>query len=188
MEDQKISGAIKTDFILSAEIMAITLAAVPDGGFWMKAAVLGVVGIFITLGVYGAVALIVKADDVGLSMAQNQSASAFGSLTRGFGRALVKGMPVLLKALAVIGTAAMIWVGGGIIVHGLEEYGFGALGHFIHDTAVAVAHAVPAIEGILEWLVTAVGSGIVGLVVGGLLIPIVGTVLVPAWKAVRGKA
>jgi predicted DNA repair protein MutK len=180
VEDEKVASAIKTDFILSAEIMAITLAAVPEGGIWMKGFVLAVVGIGITLAVYGGVALIVKADDAGLALA-----SRGGPVSRPLGRALVRTMPVLLKALAVVGTAAMIWVGGGILVHGLETYGFPALGHAIHDLAVTAGHAVPAAEGAVEWLVTAAGSGIFGLIFGLLMIPVVGYVLAPLWKALK---
>ena len=97
------------------------------------------VAVGITVAVYGGVALIVKADDAGVAMAANGSRSAFGSLVRGLGRALVKGMPGFLKILAIVGTAAMIWVGGGILVHGLEEYGLPQLGHAIHAAAGTAA-------------------------------------------------
>ncbi|MGL4289323.1 MAG: DUF808 domain-containing protein [Phreatobacter sp.] len=186
-EDEKVGSAIKTDFILSAEIMAITLAAVPGSGFWMQAAVLATVGIGITVAVYGAVALIVKADDIGLALARSQARSVFGGLLRGVGRGLVKGMPVFVGILGVVGTAAMIWVGGGIVVHGLESYGLPQLGHLIHDAAVAVSRVLPAaFIGIAEWLVTAAGSGLVGLILGALLIPVVGYGLAPAWKQLKG--
>ncbi|MGA0531682.1 DUF808 domain-containing protein [Hansschlegelia sp. KR7-227] len=186
LEEQKIAGAIKTDFILSAEIMAITLAAAPDGGFWMKAIVLAVVGLGITVAVYGVVALIVKADDAGVALAKTGSASAFGSIARGVGRGLVVGMPVLLKLLAIVGTAAMVWVGGGIIVHGLAQYGLPAIEHAIHAVAVGAAHAVPAASGAVEWIVTAAGSGVVGLALGAAIIPLVGFVLAPAAAGLRG--
>lgn len=185
LEDQKVAGAIKTDFILSAEIMAITLAAVTEGGFWTKAITLAVVGIGITLAVYGAVALIVKADDAGVALARNGSGSPFGAASRTVGRLLVKGMPILLAILGVVGTAAMIWVGGGILIHGLEEYGFDTLGHLVHDWAEAAGHAVPAAGGFVAWVVTAALSGLFGLVVGLLLIPVTGYVLAPAWRTVR---
>lgn len=183
MEDEKVASAIKTDFILSAEIMAITLAAVPeDAGFWMEAVVLAVVGIGITLAVYGAVALIVKADDLGIALA----ASRGGPLVRGFGRGLVKAMPALLKGLAVIGTAAMVWVGGGIVLHGLEEFGIAGPAHLVHDAALAVGHAVPEqIAGLTEWLVSAALSGIVGLIVGAVTIPVAGKILGPAWRGMK---
>jgi uncharacterized protein len=186
LEDEKVSSAIKTDFILSAEIMAITLAAVPGNSFITQALILAVVGIGITMVVYGGVAVIVKADDVGVALASNRSDAAFGGLTRAVGRGLVVGMPVFLKVLGVVGTAAMIWVGGGILVHGLEEYGFGLIGETVHHAAEITAHAVPAAAGAVTWLVEAAGAGIVGLVVGAALIPIAQFLLAPAWKAVTG--
>jgi predicted DNA repair protein MutK len=181
LEDEKIASAIKTDFILSAEIMAITLAAIPEGSFVTRAAVLAVVAIGITVAVYGSVALIVKADDVGVALASMNS-----SIARPLGRALVLGMPVFLKLLGIVGTAAMVWVGGGILVHGLEEYGLKSIGGSIHHAAEAAGAAVPAIRSFAQWLVEAAGSGIVGLVVGAALIPITGLILAPAWKAVTG--
>ncbi|MGQ4273898.1 DUF808 domain-containing protein [Terrihabitans sp. B22-R8] len=184
LEDQKIASAIKTDFILSAEIMAITLSVVPEANFWTQAVVLALVGTVITAVVYGGVALIVKADDVGLALAATRSPSVFGGLARGIGRGLVVGMPVFLKLLAVVGTAAMIWVGGGIIVHGLAGYGFSQIEHAIHDVAVGAAAFVPAAAGAVEWIVTAAGAGLVGLAVGAAVIPLVGYVIGPLWKRV----
>ena len=180
LEDQKVASAIKTDFILSAEIMAITLSALPEGSFWSRAIVLAVVGIGITAAVYGGVALIVKADDLGVALAANQSSG----VVRALGRGLVVGMPVFLKILSVVGTAAMIWVGGGIIVHGLEGYGLGALAHGIEYAAEVASDAVPAVAAVVEWLVTAAASGLLGLLVGGLLIPVVGMIIAPVWKQV----
>jgi predicted DNA repair protein MutK len=185
VEDEKVASAIKTDFILSAEIMAIALAAIPEGTFFTKAVTLAVVGIGITVAVYGVVALIVKADDAGVALARNEGRHVFGMLSRGLGRALVLGMPALLATLSIIGTAAMIWVGGGIIVHGFAAYGFAAIEHVIHDAAVAVSRAVPFAAGAAEWIVSAAGAGVVGLALGGALIPLVGYVLAPAWKAVK---
>ncbi len=185
-EEQKVSSAIKTDFILSAEIMAITLSAIPEGSFWSKAFVLALVGIGITIGVYGVVALIVKADDVGLALAKSTSPSIFGRLSRKIGRGLVIGMPFLLKILAIVGTAAMIWVGGGIIVHGLEEYGFPAVAHALHHAAETVGHAMPFANSAVEWIVGAAGAGIIGLAIGAILIPLVGYVVAPAWTGVKG--
>jgi predicted DNA repair protein MutK len=170
----------------------------------MQAVVLAVVGIGITAAVYGTVALIVKADDAGVAMAASTRPlsrllgraapgvspsggdRAMAPLTQALGRGLVKGMPVLLKLLAIIGTAAMVWVGGGIIIHGMEGYGLDWLGHAIHDVAVAAGHAVPALGGFLEWLVSAAASGIFGLVLGALLIPLTHFVAVPLIKALRG--
>ena len=145
---------------------------------------LALVGIGITVAVYGAVALIVKADDVGVALASNES-SAIGALSRALGRALVLGMPVFLKFLSVIGTAAMIWVGGGIIVHGLEAYGLPAIGHAIHAAAEAAAHALPPIAGAVEWIVAAAGSGIVGVMIGAALIPVTEFAFAPAWKVLK---
>ncbi|OAS20049.1 DUF808 domain-containing protein [Methylobacterium platani] len=172
LEERRVAGAVKTDFILSAEIMAITLAALPEGSVWMKAAVLTIVGIGITVAVYGAVALIVKADDAGMALAGSRAGPPFGGLIRRIGRGVVKGMPVLLKLLAIVGTAAMVWVGGGILLHGLEEYGLSGPAHAAHDAAASLGARVPPVRGVVEWLVTAVASGLVGLLVGGVLIPV----------------
>ncbi len=102
------------------------------------------------------------------------------------GRGLVLGMPVFLTCLSVIGTAAMIWVGGGIVVHGLEVYGFHMIGNAIHDAGHAAAYALPAVSGLAEWIVIAAGAGLIGLLIGGALIPTVGFVFAPAWKLVKG--
>lgn len=169
LEDTRVAGAIKTDFILSAEIMAITLASVPDAGIWTQAMVLALVGVVITFLVYGVVAIIVKADDVGVALARRDNAAA-----QAIGRALVRGMPVLLKVLAIVGTAAMIWVGGGIILHGLEAFGLGALPHLVHDIAAKAG------EGLLAWAVGAALAGVVGLAVGAVAIPVVARVILPA--------
>ena len=179
LEDEKVASAIKTDFILSAEIMAITLAALPVGSLWKQALVLALVAVGITVAVYGVVALIVKTDDVGLALAKSDRASAVG---RALGRGLVRGMPVLLKLLSVIGTAAMIWVGGGIVLHGVEAYGPPAIGDAVKAAAEAAAHAVPPVAGILEWVVEAAISGLVGLLVGAASIPLAGFVVAPAWQ------
>lgn len=204
-ETEKVNSAIKTDFILSAEIMAITLGTVSEASSWTQALVLAVVGIGITAVVYGGVALIVKADDAGLALATNDRPisalarrgtrgapssgdRALAPLTKGLGRALVRAMPVLLRLLGIVGTAAMIWVGGGIIIHGLESYGFAWLGHAIHDVAAAAAHSVPSLAGTVEWLVTAAASGLFGLVLGAVLIPLVQYVAVPLAKALRGSS
>ncbi|WP_182422058.1 DUF808 domain-containing protein [Aureimonas sp. ME7] len=173
-ENERVASAIRTDFILSAEIMAITLASLDAASIWLQAIIMALVAIGITAAVYGAVALIVKADDAGLALAQRGT----GPLAA-FGRGLVRGMPVFLKTLAMVGTAAMVWVGGGIIVHSLAAYGYEGPEHWIHDLAVGAGEAAPAVAGAVEWIVTAVGSGLLGLVVGFALIPIVGNVVVP---------
>jgi uncharacterized protein len=185
LEDEKVAGAIKTDFILSAEIMAITLAAVPEANTLTRALVLALVGTFITLAVYGAVALIVKADDAGVALAANPRRSLLGSLSRGLGRGLVLGMPAFLAVLSAVGTAAMIWVGGAIIVHGLEEYGLPFIAETIEAAAETAAHVLPGVASGAEWIVTTLGSFIVGLILGAALIPIVGFIGAPAWKQLR---
>ena len=184
LEEQKAAGAIKTDFILSAEIMTIALAAIPSSNFWMEAATLAAVAIMITVAVYGSVALIVKMDDLGLAMANHGQLGP----TRSLGRGLVKAMPGFLHLLTIIGTAAMLWVGGSIIVHGLEELGFGTLGHWIHDAAYAAGHAVPAgIEGAVEWFAKAALDGIFGLLLGLVLIPIGEKIVTPIWRKVMNR-
>jgi predicted DNA repair protein MutK len=186
LEDEKVASAIKTDFILSAEIMVITLAAVPDGGIVMQALVLVLVGIGITVAVYGLVALIVKADDVGVALAKNDASSIIGDMSRAFGRALVIGMPGFLTFLAAAGTAAMIWVGGSIVLHGLEAHGVHSAGQAIDSAAEAAARALPFTAGLVRWTVMALLSGIFGLSIGAVSIPIVGFVCAPAWKLLKG--
>ena len=185
IEDEKVASAIKTDFVLSAEIMAIALAAVPVQNILMQALVLALVGIGITVAVYGVVALIVKADDIGIALAKNDRASAIGSMNRALGRAIVRGMPVFLTFLSALGTAAMIWVGGGIVLHGLEAYGPPAIGLAIEAAAEAAAHALPSAAGVLEWTVMAVISGALGLLIGAVSIPVVEFIFAPAWKLLK---
>ncbi|WP_376096583.1 DUF808 domain-containing protein [Roseomonas sp. CCTCC AB2023176] len=182
LEEAKVRSAIQTDFILSAEVMAIALATIPDSGFVARAAVLAVVGIGLTVLVYGAVALIVKADDAGVALARSGS----GAL-RALGRGIVLAMPPFLKALSIVGTAAMLWVGGGILLHGLEEYGLGGLPHAIHDAAHAIGKSLP-LGPVWEWLANALASGLIGLAVGAALIPVVGKVLAPLFRRLRGGA
>jgi uncharacterized protein len=184
LEEQKIKGAIKTDFILSAEIMTIALAAIEAPTVWMQAATLAVVAIGVTLAVYGSVALIVKMDDVGLFLAKH----APTPIGRGLGRGLVRFMPVLLKILSVVGTAAMLWVGGSIIVHGMEVLGFGWLGHHIHDLAYAAGHAVSEDwMGVTEWVAKAGMDGVFGLALGLALIPLVTKVIGPVMGMFSGS-
>lgn len=184
-EEQKVASAIKTDFILSAEIMAITLAAVPSDSIVTQAIILAVVGIGITAAVYGVVALIVKADDLGLAMARLSPAALMAAPLRVTGRALVRSMPHLLSGLAAIGTAAMVWVGGGIILHGLEVHGLAWPSHALHDAGAAVARVAPFAGALLAWLVEAAGAGLAGIVVGLVAIPLTGGVLSPLWRRVK---
>jgi uncharacterized protein len=163
LEDEKVASAVKTDLILSAEIMAITLAAVPNASFWMQASVLAIVGIGITIAVYGVVALIVKADDIGVALAGHDESSIADVMSRKLGRALVLGMPGFLTFLGVVGTAAMIWVGGSIIVHGLEAYDVHFVGHVIGSVAEAAAHALPSVATAVQWMIETFFSGLIGL-------------------------
>jgi predicted DNA repair protein MutK len=193
IEEQKVASAVKTDFILSAEIMTIALAAIPDGSLWVRALVLAIVGVVITAGVYGVVALIVKADDIGVALARRGGPSPLGRLSRAVGVGLVRAMPHVLNLLAIVGTAAMIWVGGGILVHGLESFGVEAPAHRIGLAAAAAAEAAPVLAPTVGWLVAAAGAGVVGLAAGFALIPIVGRVIGPLirgfmrWRR-RGRA
>ena len=182
LEDEKVAGAIQTDFILSAEIMTIALATVPDLPFWEQAVVLAVVGIAITAAVYGAVALIVKADDAGLAMAKH----ARTAIGRAFGRGIVVSVPYVLQTLAIVGTAAMIWVGGGIIVHGLTEFGLPQVGHLIEGVAHSLGEAIPFAAAFVSELVVIAGDGILGLALGLILIPVAGYVINPIWRWIRG--
>ncbi len=166
LEERQVAGAVRTDFILSAEIMAIALSELPGLSLAMQAAALAAVAIVITLGVYGTVALIVKMDDVGLHLLREHETTA----VRRFGYMLVRAMPKLLSGLSVIGTAAMLWVGGGIFSHGLADFGAGVVPHTIEDIAHAAAAAIPFAGAAVEWIVGALGSAVVGLVVGGAIV------------------
>ncbi len=164
-ERQMVSGAVRTDLILSAEIMAIALAEVSQETITMQAGILLVVAVAITIGVYGVVGFIVKMDDIGLHMAQKP-----GRMTQTIGRGLVHAMPKLLAALSIIGVAAMIWVGGGIVVHGLHEFHLTPVPDWINHAASSAAAAVPGASGLVEWLVHAIGSGIFGTFIGGVVV------------------
>jgi predicted DNA repair protein MutK len=163
LEKQKVAGAIRTDLILSGEIMAIALADVASLPLAVQAAALALVGVLLTIGVYGVVALIVKMDDIGLHLSRGKSRGL-----RGFGRGLVKAMPWTMDALTAIGTAAMLWVGGGIIVHGLEKFHLTPVPHWVEGLS-HWAGQVPAIGALTGWLAFALGSAVVGLAIGGVL-------------------
>jgi uncharacterized protein len=158
-EKETIRGAIRTDFILSAEIMVIALKEVLSNGFVSRAVILMVVAILVTVLVYGVVAVIVKLDDLGLLLVQR--ASAFAQRT---GRLLVTGVPHLLSTLSIIGIVAMCWVGGHILLVGTHELGWHAPYDLVHSLG-KLAQDLPA-HGLLEWLVTTAASALVGLVLG----------------------
>ncbi|PZP47005.1 MAG: DUF808 domain-containing protein [Azospirillum brasilense] len=193
-EDARVRSAIQTDFILSAEIMALTLASLTTDSVVAQAVILAVVGLGLTALVYGGVALIVKADDVGMSLAANPrpvssllglrrlplarepsgTDRALAPVTRAIGRGLVRGMPPFLRLLGIVGTAAMLWVGGGILLHGMETFGLTLPEHWVEAAAHAVAALVPAVTAAAaSWIVTAALSGLLGLAVGSLLLPFV---------------
>ncbi|MFW2334594.1 DUF808 domain-containing protein [Ilumatobacter sp.] len=159
-EAATVKAAVRTDLILSAEIMVIALKEVLDESVFRRAIILVVVAVLITVIVYGVVALIVKMDDIGLSLAQRESETA-----QRVGRLLVMGMPKLLTVLSVVGTAAMLWVGGHIIIVGLHELGWDLPYDIVHDLEEAVSD-VPGIGGLLGWLVNTALSAMVGLAVG----------------------
>ena len=180
LENEKVAGAVRTDFILSAEIMALTLSTVADASIYMQGAVLAAVGIAITLAVYGVVGLIVKADDAGVALAKT-SVSAL----RAIGRGLVVGMPVFLKLLAAVGTAAMLWVGGSILVHGLAQMGYAGPEHIIHDISEVVTHAVAVAPGLVGWIATSAQQALLAIVVGAVTIAVMGNIVGPIWGRLR---
>ena len=162
-----VTGAIRTDLILSAEIMVIALNEVADQSFLPRLIILLVVALVITAVVYGVVAGIVKMDDVGLRLTQRSSAFA-----KKVGRGLVAGMPKLLAALSVVGTVAMLWVGGHILLLGTDELGWHLPYELVHH-AEEYVHHVAAVGGVLAWLVNTAASAVVGLVVGAVVVAIV---------------
>ncbi|WP_291085884.1 DUF808 domain-containing protein [Dietzia sp. UBA5065] len=165
-EKRMVRGAVTTDFILSAEIMMIALNEVADQPFWSRAAILVVVGLVITVLVYGVVAVIVKMDDVGLHLAGKDSPGA-----QRFGRGLVRAMPTVLEVISFVGMLAMLWVGGHILLVGLDELGATAPYHLVHvleDPAAAVA----GVGAVLGWLVNTVCSLLFGLFAGAVVVAI----------------
>lgn len=166
-ERGKIKGAIRTDFILSAEIIAITLGAVAAAPFSQQLTVLVVIAVSITIGVYGLVAGIVKLDDAGLYLSLKRGNGMVLNFQRRFGRGLVVTAPYLMKTLSVVGTAAMFMVGGGILAHGIP-----GVEHQLHAWAVA-SHAVPLIGGALEFILPTLLSALLGIVAGGLVLLLV---------------
>ncbi len=177
LERQRVQSAIRTDFVLSAEIMAITLSTVLSSPVWLQAVVMAVVGLAMTMLVYGAVAIIVKIDDFGLFLADQSSATV-----RAIGRAIVLGMPVFLQLLSFVGMFAMLWVGGGILVHALHELG-------VHGPEEWLTHAgeaiTPVAGGIGEWAIKAAISAAIGLVVGAIVELLLTKVLLRGFFALK---
>ena len=164
-EQERVSGAVRTDLILSAEIMAIALAEVADQPLLSRGLILALVGVVITVAVYGAVALIVKMDDIGLHMVKERSSAA----AKAIGRGLLHAMPRLLTALSAIGTLAMLWVGGHILVDGASKLGFKPPYDAIHAVEHAVHEASGALGGVLGWLTNSALSGVAGLILGAMV-------------------
>jgi uncharacterized protein len=163
-EEQLVRGAIRTDFILSAEIMVISLDEVADEPLLSRAVILVFVALAITALVYGVVGLIVKMDDVGLRLAQTSEGAAAK-----FGHGLVRAMPVVLSVLSKVGIAAMIWVGGHILLVGLDDLGISAPYDAVHDLQHDVEHAVGGVGG---WLTNTAASALLGVVVGAIVVAV----------------
>ncbi|RRQ27870.1 DUF808 domain-containing protein [Rhodococcus sp. Eu-32] len=163
-EDSVVSGAVRTDLILSAEIMVIALDTIASEGFWSRLIILAVVAVVITVVVYGVVGLIVKMDDIGLRLAEKSS-----GFVEKFGRGLVKAMPKVMSFLGVVGTAAMLWVGGHILLVGIDELGFHPLYELVHHGEDAV-HDIAGIGPVLAWIVNTLASALLGLIVGTIVV------------------
>ena len=181
-ERAKVASAVRTDFILSAEIMAITLSTVSSASVGLQLAVLVSVGLLMTVLVYGTVAIIVKADDVGAALARSPR-----GVVRAVGRGLVQGMPGFLKLLSMVGLVAMLWVGGGIVVHGLHELGVHGPEAWITGVGAGAGRALPAVNGFVKWLVSTALSAVVGLALGVVLGVLVDRVFAPAVKALKRR-
>jgi uncharacterized protein len=167
-EEELVKGAVRTDFILSAEIMVISLNEVDHEPFVARAIILIAVAFVITTIVYGAVALIVKMDDVGLRLATTGEGGVAS-----FGRGLVRAMPIVLSVLSTVGIAAMLWVGGHILLVGLKDLGWEWPYHQVHHAEEEVHHALGAFGGIGGWLTNTFASAILGIVVGAIVVAVV---------------
>ncbi len=168
LEARQVKGAVRTDLILSAEIIAIALNELDGLAIGAQAAALALVAIAVTLGVYGVVAIIVKLDDIGLHMVKGANGAA-----RQVGGFLVRMVPGLLKSLSSIGTAAMLWVGGGILLHGIEEMDIHHFPATVHEAANGLASQFGPGEGIVAWLANAFAAAIMGAVVGVVIVVVV---------------
>lgn len=178
LEEETVAGAIRTDFILSAEIMAISLASIATSNILMQAFVLLAVGLLVTTVVYGLVAIIVKADDFAVYLAHCRDKT-----TRSIGKVTAHGMPAFLSVLSFVGTVAMLWVGGSIIIHGLRSYGIDGPEHVVHVLSDA-ARAAP-IGALLAWLAQAGALAVFGLITGAITAVAVVPVLTPLLRIVR---
>lgn len=181
LETATVAGAVRTDFILSAEIVAISLASVAEVPLFNQILVLILISIGITFGVYGVVALIVKADDFGLALARNTDTESQGFKKIRFllGKSIVTSMPKFLWALSWIGTIAMLWVGGSIIIHGLAAFGLTAPEHFIHHLSESIIHKTSVAPNLLSWISTTMIQSLAGIFIGAIGIPFVEKIVAP---------
>jgi predicted DNA repair protein MutK len=167
-EDKLVGGAVRTDLILSTEIMLISLANVESSNFWERLGILVIIAFVMTIGVYGVVAVLVKMDDVGVRLAQWP-----GKSLPALGRGLVKGMPHVFTVLSVVGPIAMLWVGGHSVVKSLYDIG---LVTALYDVEHTITHAVEAAGGVVQWLAATLYSAVVGCVWGIAIVGIVAVV------------
>jgi predicted DNA repair protein MutK len=175
-EKDKIKGAIRTDFILSAEIIAITLGTVALASFGKQVVVLSGIALLMTAGVYGLVAGIVKLDDAGLYLSQRGGEGLGGRLQRSFGRGILFTAPYMMKGLSILGTAAMFMVGGGILTHGV---------HAAQEWIDQLAQSVAASSGLLAALLPTLLNAIAGIIAGAVALLLV-SLATRAWKATKG--
>jgi predicted DNA repair protein MutK len=180
-EKALVASAVRTDLILSTEIMVIALKEVADESFWSRLAILVVVAVALTIGVYGVVGLIVKMDDAGLSLCQRRS-----RFSRTLGRWLVAAMPRLLSVISVVGVIAMLWVGGHILLSNAAEVGWHWPYDSVHHAEEDIRDATGGLGAVLGWLFNTFVSFLVGLVVGGLIVLV--THLVPFRRKGEGPA
>ncbi|MDY7577549.1 DUF808 domain-containing protein [Herbaspirillum sp. RTI4] len=166
-EQQKIAGAIRTDFVLSAEIIAITLGIVAGAPLMQQITVLSGIALVMTIGVYGAVAGIVKLDDAGLYLVLREGKDTLGRWQRSCGRAILSAAPVMMKSLSVIGTVAMFTVGGGILMHGIPA------AHALTAHAEQAVAPLAGIGGVLAWMSSPVLNAVAGLLAGAIALAII---------------
>jgi predicted DNA repair protein MutK len=185
LEESRVAGAVKTDFILSAEIMTLALSMIESSSIWVELVTLSLVGVMVTALVYGVVAVIVKLDDLGVLMARKGRLA----ITRTLGHWTVRSVPKLLWLLTIVGTAAMLWVGGNIFIHGMHGLGLLQPSGFIEDMASRAATTVgTGLSASVQWFVTAFSDGVFGIVLGSLLILAISRIGTPVWNLATRKA
>lgn len=185
LEEKRVAGAIKTDLILSAEIMTLALSMIETNSIWVEIGTLITVGIMITVLVYGVVAVIVKLDDFGVLLARKGRFS----VTRTIGRLTVHGVPKLLHLLTIIGTAAMLWVGGNIFIHSLHEFGIHQPFEGISTLAATLSGQVTInLASMINWIATAFADGVFGFILGTAVVIFISKIINPALKFVSRSA